>query len=171
MTGASPEPLPRLGEHHHVDEFRSGAKELDEWLTQRALSGQETGNAAVFVFEHEDRVLGCYALASAAVEHRDAPGPVKRNAPAPIPVLLLARLAVDSRAQGRGIGRRLIQDALTRALKVSEDVGFRAILVHCRDEHARAFYLAHVPAFVPSPTEALHLMLPLKQMRQTLIKP
>lgn len=162
------EPLAKLSDHHDLVGFASGATELDDWLKQRALEGQAVGNATVFVVEHELSVVGYYALASAGVEHGAAPGTVKRNAPDPIPVLLLARLAVDARAQGRGIGRRLIQDALIRALRISDDVGFRAILVHCRDEAARDFYVRHVPAFVASPTEALDLMLPLKQLRDVL---
>ncbi len=168
MKVRRPDPLPRLSDLHDLADFSSGAPELDEWLQTRALKGQAVGNSAVFVFEHGGSVFGYYALASAGVEHVSAPGAVRRNAPDPIPVLLLARLAVDTRAQGRGIGRRLIQDALVRALRVSEDIGFRAVVVHCRDESAQKFYLRHVPAFVSSPTEALHLMLPLKQLRAVL---
>jgi GNAT superfamily N-acetyltransferase len=171
VSGEPPAPLPKLSEHHLLDGFRCGAEDLDDWLVRRALKGQDVGNANVFVLEHGQRVLGYYALASAAIEHHDAPSKVKRNAPTPIPALLIARLAVDTQVQGRGIGRRLIQDALIRALKVSEEVAFRAILVHCRDEGARDFYTTQVPAFVASPTEALHLMLPLKQLREVLLEP
>lgn len=167
MTGGY-RPLPKLAPEFDCSEFRSGADELDEWLRARALKAQEVGNATTFVFVHDGTVHGYYALASGGIEREAAPRLVRHNAPQPIPVLLLARLAVDRRAQGRGIGRRLIQDALIRALHVSEQVGFRAVIVHSRDEAARGFYLHHVPAFVPSPTEELHLLLPLKQLRQLL---
>lgn len=164
-------PLPALTPELRTAEFRSGADELDTWLTSRALKAQELGNASTFVFAHQGRVLGYYALAAGAIEREAAPGPVRRNAPQPIPVVLLARLAVDRVGHGRGIGRRLLQDALVRALAVSEQVGFRALLVHSRDELARRFYLRHVPAFVPSPTEELHLLLPLQQVRQLVSRP
>ena len=164
MSGLSPG-LPKLSSRHDLSQFRSGAEELDDWLRRRALNGQNVGNATVFVVAHGDRVLGYYALASGGVELSSAPGPVRRNAPNPVPVLLLARLAVDERVHGRGIGSRLLQDALHRSLLVSANVGFRAVLVHCRDEAARHFYMRHVPAFVSSPTESLYLMLPLGQLR------
>ena len=162
------QPLPKLTAVLDCSEFDSGADELDEWLRRRALRGQEHGNATTFVVAHDGRVYGYYALAAGGIERDEAPRVVRRNAPQPIPVLLLARLAVDRRAQGRGIGRRLIQDALIRALQVSEHVGFRALIVHSRDEAAREFYVHHVPAFIPSPTEELHLMLPLPQIRRLL---
>lgn len=165
MTGAY-EALPKLAHEHDCAEFDSGASELDEWLRQRALKGQASGNATTFLVERDRRVFGFYALASGSVEHGAEPGAVRRNAPDPIPVLLLARLAVDQRAQGRGVGRRQIQDALLRSIHVSQHVGFRALLVHCRDEVAHDFYVHHVPAFLPSPTEELHLMLPLQRLRE-----
>lgn len=160
------EPLPKLASEHDCSGFDSGAGELDDWLRTRALKGQLVGNATTFVVESEGRVFGFYALASGGVEHGSASGAVRRNSPDPIPVLLLARLAVDQRAQGRGVGRRLIQEALLRSVQVSEHVGFRALLIHCRDETARDFYVHHVPAFLPSPTEELHLMLPLQRLRE-----
>lgn len=169
MTEASWTPLPKLTENDDVSSFNSGAEELDDWLKSRALKGQAVGNATVFVFTHSDRVLGYYALASGGVELASAPRAVKQNAPNPIPVLLLARLAVDESAQGRGIGRMLLRDALLRSLKVSADVGFRAVLLHSRDEAARDFYLHHVPSFKPSPTEPLHLMLPLVKLREVFV--
>lgn len=162
------EPLPKLTANHDCSEFTAGAEELDTWLRHRALKGQEVGNATTFVVAENDRVWGYYAIASGSVERDNAPRPVRQNAPEPVPVLLLARLAVDRGAQGRGIGRRLIQDALFRALYVSEHIGFRALIVHSRDESARNFYLHHVPAFIPSPTEELQLLLPLKQVRSLL---
>lgn len=151
----------KLTADHEVEEFSSGADELDEWLRRRALKGQEVGNASVFVIVKERRVLGYYALATAGVEQQDVAGKVRRNAPSPVPVLLLARLAVSEHAQGRGIGQLLLRDAMLRAIRVSEDIGFRALLIHCRDEKARDFYRQVVPQFLDSPTEPLHLLLPL----------
>ncbi len=154
----------KLTVDHHVEGFSSGAVELDDWLRTRALAGQEVGNASVFVVAKERRVLGYYALASAGVEQRNVPGRVRRNAPEPVPVLLLARLAVSEHARGRGIGRLLLRDAMLRAIRVSEDIGFRALLIHCRDDTAREFYRRVVPQFLDSPTEPLHLLLPLSAL-------
>jgi len=154
----------KLSANHETEEFSSGADELDKWLRQRALKGQAVGNASVFVVAKDHRVLGYCALASAGVEQKDLPGKVRRNAPAPIPVLLLARLAVSQHAHGRGIGRLLLRDAMLRSIRVSEDIGFRALLIHCRDENARDFYRSVVPQFMDSPTEPLHLLLPLSAL-------
>lgn len=167
MSGSS-QPLERLTVEHDCSAFRSGADELDLWLRTRALQGNEVGNAATFVFTERGQAFGYYALATGGIEHAAAPEPVRRNAPRPIPALLLARLAVDERAQGRGLGQLLLRDALLRSARVSENVGFRALLVHSRDEAARRFYLHHVPAFIPSPTDELHLLLPLTRLRDAL---
>lgn len=156
--------LHKLTEHHDLGGFSSGADEIDDWLRRRAWKGQVTGNANVFVFEHEGAVLGFYAIAASGVEHAGAPRSARRNAPYPIPVLLLARLAVQSRAQGRGIGRALLQDALLRAVEISQTVGFRALLIHCRDEEARDYCVHRAPSFQESPTDALHLFLPLRAL-------
>ena len=139
---------------------------MDAWLRQRAWKGQIVGNATVYVFEHHGSVLGFYAITAGGVEHLNAPGEVRRNAPNPIPVLLVARLGVDVKAQGRKLGRLLLQDALLRAIQISETIGFRALLIHCRDETARDFYMHAVPSFQPSPTDALHLFMPLDALRR-----
>ena len=158
--------LPKLTEAHDVTGFCCGAEEIDDWLHKRALKGQILGNAKVYVYEHKGRVLGFYAIATGGVEIASAPGSVRRNSPAPIPVLLLARLGVDQKAHGRGVGRLLLQDVLLRSLLVAEEVGFRALVIHCRDEAARDFYLKTVPSFARSPTDPLNLFLSLKALRE-----
>ena len=115
-----------------------------------------------------ERVVGYYALASAAVEHRAAPGRVRRNMPNPVPVILLSRLAIDRQEQGKGLGAHLLRDAITRCVAVADMIGVRAILVHAIHEQARSFY-RHFD-FAPSPTDPLHLLLLLKDAR-TLIEP
>ena len=165
MTTLGPS-LNKLTEQHDLSGFTCGAEEIDEWLQKRAWKGQLVGNATVFVFEHNADVLGFYALAAGCVEHASAPRLARQNAPNPIPVLLLARLGVHQAAQGRGIGRALIQDVLLRSLEISKNVGFRALLIHCRDEAARDFYMHHVPSFQASPTDPLHLFLALKSLTE-----
>jgi predicted N-acetyltransferase YhbS len=84
----------------------------------------------------------------------------------PVPVVLLARLAVDRRFQGRGVGKGLLRDALLRSLAAAEVVGIRAVLVHAKDQHAADFYGQF--GFAPSPTDPLHLMLLMKDLRRTI---
>ena len=102
-----------------------------------------------------------------AVQRSTLPDALKPGQrPEPCPVLLLARLAVDQRAQGRGIGAALLKDALLRDYTLSNEVGFAALLVHCADDHARAFYLNQSSQFVPCPGAQNHLVLPLRALRE-----
>lgn len=111
-------------------------------------------------------MVGFYALASGAVEHTQVPGRVRRNMPNPVPVILLTRLAVDTKEHGNGLGKHLLRDAITRCVMVAEQVAVRAILVHALHEDARDFY-AHF-GFEPSPTDPLHLLLLIKDARAAL---
>lgn len=160
-----PTPLER---HHDTSSFHSGADELDSWLHDFAWVNHRSGNARVFVATRADRVVGYYALATAGVEKQFAPDQLtKGGVPAQIPCLLLARLAVDVSEKNRGIGRGLLVDAIRRALRVSDDVGVRALLIHARDDEARRFY-EHLGEFLQSPTDPLHLFLHLKHARRLL---
>lgn len=159
--------LPSLTSDHDCSQFTSGAEDLDEWLKERALKSKQAGNAATFVATAGgSRVVAYYALAATAVTNdRDlVPGAVRRQAPRDIPCLLLARLAVDQEFQGRRLGSRLFQDALWRSTRVAEDVGFRALLVHARDDEAAASYSRMAPPFRPSPSDPMHLFLPLSSL-------
>ena len=159
---------PRLLEHK--DErarFQSGNAEIDDWFHRFAWQNHATGSARVFVATQGPETLGFYALATGAVERIRLPESLKpRRRPDPCPVLLLARLAVDQRAQGRGIGAALLTDALLRTYRLSNDVGFAALLVHCAHDRAREFYLNPCSQFVPCPGAENHLMLPLRAMRE-----
>ncbi|HUH69458.1 MAG TPA: GNAT family N-acetyltransferase [Mycobacterium sp.] len=146
-----------------ISTFKSGEPSLDLYLRNRALTNHIEGASRCFVTCREGSVVGFYALASGGVDRRSAPGPVRRNMPDTIPVILLSRLAVDVKEQGNGLGSHLLRDAITRSIYVAEDVGVRAILVHALHDEAKAFY-AHFE-FEPSPTDALHLMLSMKDAR------
>jgi GNAT superfamily N-acetyltransferase len=111
-------------------------------------------------------VVGFYALASASVARSSAPGPVRSNMPDPIPVILLSRLAIDRKEQGKGLGSHLLRDAITRGVAAADLIGVRAILVHALHDEARAFY-THFD-FEPSPTDPLHLLLSIKDARALL---
>ena len=137
---------------------------LDEWLKRRALANQVSGASRTFVVTDRDaRVYGYYALAAGAVSHRLATGSVRRNMPDPIPVMVLARLAVDRRAQGIKLNNALLQDAVNRAVTVAQNMGVRALLVHALHERAKSFY--EYFGFQPSPVDPLILMLRLGGVR------
>lgn len=147
-----------LAEVHHVDGFHCGEATLDEWLVRRAMINQLSGASRTFVVADPDKnVLGYYALAAGAVSHATATGSVRRNMPDPVPVLVLGRLAVDRRAQGLKLGASLLQDAVNRALTVSQDIGIRAVLVHALNDRAKAFYEYY--GFQESPLQPMTLML------------
>ncbi|HEX5665897.1 MAG TPA: GNAT family N-acetyltransferase [Hyphomicrobium sp.] len=150
-----------MGASHLLDDVDCGEAMLDDWLRRRALSNQQSGASRTFVVADEDgRVRGYYALAAGAVSHQLATSGVKRNMPDPLPVMVLARLAVDRRAQGLHLGAALLRDAVLRAVAVSRNAGVRALLVHALHEKARQFYEHH--GFQPSPTHPMTLMLRLR---------
>ena len=152
---AAPTPLTP---DHDLSSFSSGVPALDDWLRRRALANQYSGASRTFVAEDAaGQVLGFYSLAAGAVAHALGTGAVRRNMPNPIPVVVLARLAVSVQFHGLGLGAALLQDAAYRCQRVAEHAGVRAMLVHALDERAAAFYLHH--GFVPSPVLGRTLML------------
>lgn len=146
-------------------DFSSGATELDDWLRRFAWENQAANNATSYVTTDGSRVVGYYAIAMAAYDLSDAPAALAKNRPRQIPCILLARLAVDRAWQGDGWGAELLRDALIRSVGLSESIGAAAVLVHCRDEAARDFYLRHGD-FLASPVEPLHLFVPIKELRK-----
>lgn len=161
MSGYS---LPRpISESDDVATFDSGEPSLDDYLRTRALNNHVGGASRCFVTCRDGRVVGYYALASGAVSHADLSGKFRRNMPNPVPVILLSRLAVDSNHQGCGLGENLLRDAITRSVRAAEQIGVRAILVHALHDEARRFYARY--QFEPSPTDALQLMLLIKDAK------
>ena len=120
-----------LSDSHDLSDFDCDEPLLNDWLIRRALAKQSSGASRTFVVvDNRRRVIGYYALSAGAVAHRDSAGAVRRNMPDPIPVMVLARLAIDRDAQGKQLGGALLKDAVLRALSVSENAGVRALLVH-----------------------------------------
>ena len=158
-----PEPL---ADHHDIGDFRSGEASLDDWLKRRARANQMSGASRTYVLCEEERVIGYYALASGVVTVESAPGRFRRNMPNPIPVAVLARLAVDSDWQGRGIGRALFRDAARRVANAADAIGIRGIVVHAISEEAKKFYLTL--GFDASPSEPMTLMVTLSDVRAAL---
>jgi N-acetylglutamate synthase-like GNAT family acetyltransferase len=135
---SAPQPLTS---GHLLDKFNCGEPVLDEWLKRRAMSNQLSGASRTFVVLDQDSlVCGYYAMAGAAVAHQMATSSVRRNMPDPVPVMVLARLAVDLRVQGVKLGASLLQDAVNRAVMVAENAGVRALLVHALNDKAKEFY-------------------------------
>lgn len=156
----------KLSPEHDASKFDCGAEELDRWIKKYAYVNQQSGNASVYVALDDQRILGYYALAMAGAEKKSVPPKLlKGGAPSQIPCLLLARLAVDREWQEKGLGRGLLVDAIQRAIRVSTQVGVKALLIHARDDAARDFY-HHLGGFQESPTDSYQLFLSLKEARK-----
>lgn len=139
---------------HDREAFDSGVPDLDDWLRRTAPVAASAGTAATWVLHDESRVIGYYALAMGSVEHTAAPSRLRRGQPDPIPVLLLARLAVDRSEQGAGLGGDLLRDAMIRAINGARQYGARAVIVDAIDDRAAAFYQHH--GFLPLTGRRLH---------------
>jgi len=159
-----PEPLAR---RHELDDFACGETALDEWLKKHARAANASESARVLVVTTDDAatVVGYYALAAAQVEPADATERARKGQPSrrPVPAVLLARLAVDHRHQGAGLGRSLLQDVLLRCVEAADAIGVRVLLVHAKHERAKAWYEQY--GFEESPTDPLHLMMLMKDVR------
>jgi GNAT superfamily N-acetyltransferase len=159
-----PEPL---GKQHRADDFDCGEPALDDWLKRHARGAQGSGSARVFVTTLDDgkTVVGYYAIAAAEMSPGDATArAIERQPPArPIPAILLARLAVDRAHQRAGIGRSLLQDVLLRCVDAAEAIGARVLLVHAKHDAAKSWYRQY--SFEESPTDPLHLMMLMKDVR------
>lgn len=153
-----------LAATHLLDEFGCGEASLDEWIKRRAFANQQRGASRTFVVaDHVGRVYGYYAMAAGAVSNQQPTSGVRRNMPEPIPVMVLARLAVDRQAQGIKLGAALLQDAVNRAVAVSQNTGVRALLVHAIDDRAKQFYEHY--GFQESPQHPMTLMLRLSTVK------
>jgi predicted N-acetyltransferase YhbS len=156
-----------LKDGHILDDFDCGNYSLNNWLRRYAMQNQRANSARTFVVCNEDNVVGYYSLAVGSIEHELASKRTKKGlARHSIPVMILARLAVDLGYQGKKIGCGLLKDAVLRTLQASEHAGIRAIFVHAKDEKARNFY-EHF-SFEPSPIDPLKLMLLIKDARKTI---
>jgi GNAT superfamily N-acetyltransferase len=151
---------------HDLEAFDSGVPALDDWLKRRALANEEAGGSRTYVVSAGGRVVGYNALATGAVAQEAATGRVRRNMPDPVPVMVLARLAVDRACQERGLGAGLLRDAILRILQAAQFGGIRAILVHAISEEAKRFYERH--GFVESPVDPMTLMITVADAKRAL---
>ena len=155
-----------LSDGHQTDSFDSGEPVLDDWLRRRARANQASGASRTYVVCEGTRVAAHYALASGAIAQAAVPGGFRRNMPDPIPVVVLARLAVDRNYQGRGLGQALFRDAARRVAHAADTIGVRGMVVHAISEEARKFYIAL--GFDPCPGEEMTLVVTLRDIRAAL---
>ena len=162
MTLSRPEPL---GADHQLEGFDCGKPALDDWLLRHARQAQGSGSAKTFVVADDARVAGYFSLTVGQVDTLDAPERIRKGmGQYPVPVVILARLAVSRQDQGHGIGLGLLRDAIRRTMLIAEQAGIRAMLTHPIDEEAAKFYARF--GFIASPLSAQQLLLLLKDARR-----
>ena len=154
----------KLRPDHPIESFDCGRKELNLYLQRFAWQNQQAGAAQTYIGLASNAVIGYYTLAVGHVTREQAQERLTKGlARHPVPIMLLARLAVDHRGQGQGIGKALLKDAMLRTLQAADIAGIRAFAVHAKDDDARRFYLKF--DFVPSPSDRVHLFVLLKDVR------
>jgi GNAT superfamily N-acetyltransferase len=162
-------PVEKLGAGHDLEGFDCGREPLNRFLIRFALTNQKADSAHTYCVcrAGERRVVGYHSLVVGSVGRAEAPSRIAKGLPQhPVPVMLLARLAIDKTEQGRGLGKALLKDALLRTVQAAEIAGIRAFLVHAKDEEARTFYERF--DFEPSPADPFQLFLLMKDVRAAL---
>lgn len=157
----------RLERDDETGDFTSGATELDHWLHRYAWENQRANNAVTYAttVEHR-RVVGYYSLTTAGIAKSEAPTRLQHTSrPQELGMLMIGRLAVDQRHQGCGLGAGLLADALERSVQLSEAVGVVGVLIHCRDEAAKEFYMANGD-FVECPLDPLQVLVMMKDLKR-----
>ena len=156
-----------ISESHDVSRFDCGEHHsLNDWLKRFALANEKNESARTYVVHRNGLVVGYYSISAGSVSLEEAPARISKGlARHPVPVILLARLAVDKEERGIGLGKALLKDALRRIAQAADIVGARAVLVHAI-EQVRKFY-EHFD-FEPSPVHDLQLMLLMKDLRKAL---
>ena len=159
--------IEKLQRHHPVDHFDCGQEALNRFLGRYAFQNQQAEASQTYVALVGEEVVGFYTLVVAQVEYSDAPQRLAKGlARHPIPLMLLARLAVAATWQGKGLGSGLLKDAMLRTLQAADIAGIRTIAVHAKDDDVRAFYQRF--GFVPSPTDPYHMFVLVKDVRAIL---
>ncbi|NMG16389.1 GNAT family N-acetyltransferase [Aromatoleum bremense] len=164
---AAYEPICKLSAADAVEGFDCGQPALNKFLHQYALVNQKANSAQTYVCRSAGEVVGFYSLAVGSVDPESAPARVMKGlARHPVPVMILARLAVDKNHQSKGLGQALLKDALQRTAQAADIAGIRCLLVHAKDDAARQWYESW--EFEPSQTDSYHLFLMLKDLKALL---
>ncbi len=164
MSFSAPQPL---APQHRLEGFDCGKPALTDWLLRHARQAQSSGSAKTFVATAGERVVGYFSLTVGHIDTLDAPERIRKGmGQYPLPVVILARLAVSQSDQGRGIGFGLLQDAIRRTALIADQAGIRAMLTHPLDEEAARFYARF--GFIASPLREQQWLLLLKDARRFL---
>ena len=159
---AAPQPL---GVHHPLKDFDCGKPSLNDWLVRHALQAQASGSAKTYVVTEHDRIAGYFSLTVGQADASDVPERIRKGMGGyPIPVVILARLAVSLPDQRKGIGVGMLQDAIRRTVAIADVAGVRALLTHPIDDEASRFYRRF--GFEPSPIREQQLLLLMKDSRR-----
>jgi GNAT superfamily N-acetyltransferase len=160
----APPRIEKLQRRHPIDAFDCGREALNQFLTRYAFQNQQAEASQTYVALADEEVVGYYTLVVGQIEYSHAPERLTKGlARHPVPIMLLARLAVATSWQGKGLGAGLLKDAMLRTLQAADIAGIRAFAVHAKDDEARAFY-EHFE-FAPSPSDPYHLFRLLKDLR------
>lgn len=163
-------PPQALDASHVLEGFDCGKISLNDWLLRHARQAQASGSAKTYVVAEDQRLVGYYSLTVGQIDTLEAPDRLRKGMGAyPIPVVILARLAVSAQDHGRGIGIGMLQDAIRRTVAIAEQAGVRALLTHPLDKDAARFYLRF--GFEASPVQEQQLLLLLKDARELLMPP
>ncbi len=164
-------PVEPITPDHDTQSFDCGSEAQSTWLVRHALQAHQSDSAKVYVVcaESSRRVVAYYALAAGSIEHASAPARLTEGVGRyPVPVVILTRMGVDLSEQGRGLGSALVRDALFQVAMIAERVGVRALVIHAETPAAAAFYQAIDSGFEPSPTDPLHVILLVKDLRRAI---
>jgi predicted N-acetyltransferase YhbS len=167
-----PEPPPLaspvlLDAAHDLSAFDCGVPALNDFLTTYALQSLRSQSARTYVATRGPAVVGYYTLAAGSARREESSARVAKGLAAhPVPIILLARLAVDRTEQGKGLGAGLLKDALLRAVQAADIIGCRAVMVHAKGDGAKAFYQRY--GFEPSPGDPFRLFLLMKDIKASL---
>jgi GNAT superfamily N-acetyltransferase len=159
--------IEKLRRDHPLEGFDCGQPDLNRWLTKYVLQNQGSNAAQTYLGIVDGVVVGYYSLAAGQVEYADAPERLRKElASHPVPIMLLARLAVHQDWQKKRVGRALLKDAVLRTVQAADLAGIRALAVHAKDDRARRYYEQF--DFLPSPADPFHLFVLLKDIRKLL---
>ena len=158
-----------LTAEYDVSAFDSGTPELDIWLKRRALANEAQGTSRTYVVTERGRVVAFYALANGAGARTDVSAKSRRNMPEPIPVMVIARSAIDSAYQKQGLGSALLKDALLRVIAAAQIAGIRAVLLHAMSDDAKRFY--ERAGFHEYPVDPMMMMITLAEVEKNLSPP
>lgn len=159
--------IEKLAASHNAQDFDCGKPALNQFLIKHALQSQQSNSATTYVACKENKIIGYYSLVVGAVEHEETPEQIKKGLSRhPVPLMILARLAVNRNEQGKGIGKGLLKDALLRTAQAADIAGIRALVIHVKDDEAKSWYAQF--DCDPSPTDPLHLYLLIKDIKKIL---